>query len=260
MHETRDIGDLLKHSPLFEGLDAEDLATLARDSHQIRLARHDFVFHRGDCADGFYVVAVGTIKLVLPGAHGHNKVIEFFGPGEYFGEPFMFLNQPHAADAQALEDSLLIRIGKPTIDAALDIHPTLARRMLTGLSSRLHTLMCDIETVNLQSASQRLIGYLLMLPRKLDRARFPCSKTLVASQARAGAGHPVARAAAADPRWADPGRGARCGHPQRGRLAAPVAGGVNGMPRLGGMPRLNRPMSEPMRAHTRRHRSCFAAS
>lgn len=180
MHETRDIGDLLKHSPLFEGLDAEDLATLARDSHQIRLARHDFVFHRGDCADGFYVVAVGTIKLVLPGAHGHNKVIEFFGPGEYFGEPFMFLNQPHAADAQALEDSLLIRIGKPTIDAALDIHPTLARRMLTGLSSRLHTLMCDIETVNLQSASQRLIGYLLMLPRKLDRARFPCSKTLVA--------------------------------------------------------------------------------
>lgn len=259
MHETRDIGDLLKHSPLFEGLDAEDLATLARDSHQIRLARHDFVFHRGDCADGFYVVAVGTIKLVLPGAHGHNKVIEFFGPGEYFGEPFMFLNQPHAADAQALEDSLLIRIGKPTIDAALDIHPTLARRMLTGLSSRLHTLMCDIETVNLQSASQRLIGYLLMLPRKLDRARFPCSKTLVASKLGLAPAtlSRVLQQLIRDGLILVEGRDVviHSAAALQRQLRA-----VNGMPRLGGMPRLNRPMSEPMRAHTRRHRSCFAAS
>jgi len=54
--------------------------------------------------------------------------------------------------------------------------------MLTGLSTRLHTLMCDIETVNLQSANERLIGYLLSLPRKFDRTRFPCSKSLVASK------------------------------------------------------------------------------
>ena len=54
--------------------------------------------------------------------------------------------------------------------------------MLAGLSSRLHTLMRDIETVKLQSANARLVGYLLSLPRKLDRARFPCSKSLVASK------------------------------------------------------------------------------
>jgi CRP-like cAMP-binding protein len=177
MYETLDIGDLLKHTPLFADFDAEDLAAFSRECRHVRIARHDFAFRQGDCADGFYVV-----KLVLPGAHGHNKVIEFFGPGQYFGEPFMFLNRPYAADAQALEDSLLIWIGKPAIDAALDIHPHLARQMLAGLSTRLHTLMCDIESVNLQSASQRLIGYLLTLPRKLDRARFPCSKTLVASK------------------------------------------------------------------------------
>jgi CRP-like cAMP-binding protein len=94
----------------------------------------------------------------------------------------MFLNRPYAADAQAMEDSLLVWIDKRAIDDALHVHPRLARQMLAGLSARLHTLMCDIETVNLQSANERLIGYLLSLPRKFDRTRFPCSKSLVASK------------------------------------------------------------------------------
>lgn len=182
MSETLDVGSLLKHTALFQGFDVDDMAVLARDCHPLRVARHDFVFNHGDCANGFYVVAVGAIKLVLPGPHGQSKVIEFFGPGQYFGEPFMFINQPYAADAQAMEDSLLVWVGKPAIDAALDIHPHLARQMLLGLSSRLHTLMRDIETVKLQSANERLISYLLSLPRRLDRARFPCSKSLVASK------------------------------------------------------------------------------
>lgn len=182
MSETVDIGSLLKHTALFQDFDTDDMAVLVRDCRQLRVARHDFVFNHGDRADGFYVVAVGAIKLVLPGPHGQRKVIEFFGPGQCFGEPFMFIDQPYAADAQAMEDSLLVWIGKPAIDAALDVHPHLARQMLAGLSSRLHTLMRDIETVKLQSANERLIGYLLSLPRKLDRARFPCSKSLVASK------------------------------------------------------------------------------
>ncbi|CAJ0724167.1 MAG: Crp/Fnr family transcriptional regulator [Ralstonia sp.] len=182
MQDPLNVGDLLKHSPLFLDFDNDDIALLARDSHAVRVSRHDFAFRRGDHADGFFVVVVGAIKLVLPGAHGQCKVIEFFGPGECFGEPFMFLNRPYAADAQAMEDSLLVWIGKRAVDDALHVHPRLARQMLTGLSTRLHTLMCDIETVNLQSANERLIGYLLSLPRKFDRTRFPCSKSLVASK------------------------------------------------------------------------------
>lgn len=182
MHDPLNVGALLKHSPLFLDFDDDDMAVLTRDSHAVRVSRHDFAFHRGDRADGFYVVVVGAIKLVLPGAHGQCKVIEFFGPGACFGEPFMFLNRPYAADAQAMEDSLLVWIDKRAIDDALHVHPRLARQMLAGLSARLHTLMCDIETVNLQSANERLIGYLLSLPRKFDRTRFPCSKSLVASK------------------------------------------------------------------------------
>ena len=85
MQDPLNVGDLLKHSPLFLDFDDDDIALLARDSHAVRVSRHDFAFRRGDHADGFYVVVVGAIKLVLPGAHGQCKVIEFFGPGECFG-------------------------------------------------------------------------------------------------------------------------------------------------------------------------------
>ncbi|ATJ88233.1 MULTISPECIES: Crp/Fnr family transcriptional regulator [Ralstonia solanacearum species complex] len=182
MPKTADIGELIKHTPFFQDFDAEDIAMLARGCRQMRIARNAFVFRLGDPADGLYLVAAGAIKLALPASRGQGKVIEFFGPGQSFGEPFMFLARPYAADAQALEDSLLLWIDRQAIQAAIDLHPSLARQMLIGLSSRLHTLMRDIESVNLQSASQRLIGYLLALPRKMDRARFPCSKHLVASK------------------------------------------------------------------------------
>ncbi len=182
MPETADIGELIKHTPLFQDFDSEDIAVLARGCRKIRVARNAFVFRLGDPADGLHLVAAGAIKLVLPAPHGRGKVIEFFGPGQSFGEPYMFLSRPYAADAQALEDSLLLWIDRQAIHAAIDLHPLLARQMLVGLSSRVHSLMRDIESANLQSASQRLIGYLLDLPRKMDRARFPCNKNLVASK------------------------------------------------------------------------------
>ncbi|MHA6848222.1 Crp/Fnr family transcriptional regulator [Ralstonia syzygii] len=182
MPETADIGELIKHAPLFQDLDSEDIAVLARGCRPIRIARNEFVFRPGDPANRLYLVAAGAIKLVLPASRGQGKVIEFFGPGQSFGEPFMFLARPYVTDAQALEDSLLLWIDRQAINAAIDLHPLLARQMLIGLSSRLHTLMLDIESINLKSASQRLIGYLLNLPRKMDRTRFPCNKNLVASK------------------------------------------------------------------------------
>ena len=177
-----DIGPLLAHLPLFRSLDAERLALMAQSCHQLRVPRHGFVFHRGDPAHGLYVVAVGLVKLALPSARGHEKAIEFFGPGQAFGEAVMFLGRPHAVDAQALEDSLLICVDKKDIDAAIDSDAAFARRMLAGLSLRLQTLVHDIETVTLQNAMQRIVTYLLEQPRNGSLTSFPVNKNIIASK------------------------------------------------------------------------------
>jgi CRP-like cAMP-binding protein len=182
MRHKTDLGALLAHQPLFRSLDADQLAVMTAAAQKISIDKNDFVFHRGDPCNGLHVVAVGNIKLAVPAANGQQKVIDFFGPGDAFGEAFMFLDKPYMVEAQALDDSLLIWIDKQDINAAIDRDPLFARRMLAGLSLRLHTLVKDIETVNLQNAMQRVVAYLLNQPREGDEIRFPFNKSLIASK------------------------------------------------------------------------------
>ncbi|GAB3256374.1 Crp/Fnr family transcriptional regulator [Chitinimonas naiadis] len=177
-----DIEALLGCLPLFRNLDASQLALMAKASQQVRIPKHDYVFHRGDPANGLYVVAVGAIKLAIPSPTGQEKVIEFFAPGQAFGEAVMFLDKPYMVQAQALEDTLLIWIDKQDIYAAIDHDPLFARRMLAGLSLRLHALVQDIETINLQNASQRVVSYLLNTPREGGRMHLPFNKNVIASK------------------------------------------------------------------------------
>jgi CRP-like cAMP-binding protein len=177
-----DVEDLLAHTPIFCNLAAPQLARMALAGRQMRLAKHRFAFRRGEMPGGLYVVAVGNIKLAIPSADGHEKVLEFFGPGDAFGEAVMFLERPYMVDAQALEDTLLIWIDKHEIYAAIDEDSGFSRHLLKKLAQRWHSLMEDIEAANLQSAAQRLVNYLLSQPREGDCTRFPFSKSVVASK------------------------------------------------------------------------------
>ncbi|NLR73658.1 Crp/Fnr family transcriptional regulator [Leeia aquatica] len=177
-----DVPSLLGHLNLFAQLDEKSLARLAERSQQVRVPRHAFVFHRGDPASGLYVVAVGRVKLSIPAANGQEKVIEFFGSGQAFGEAMMFIEQPYMVQAQALEDCLLLWVSKQDVLAVIDRQPAFARSLLTGMAARLHTLMQDIEMVSLHSASQRLIHYLLNLPCESGLLTLPVNKNVVASK------------------------------------------------------------------------------
>ncbi|QNM95128.1 Crp/Fnr family transcriptional regulator [Chitinimonas koreensis] len=182
MANRLDTGALLGHLPLFRNLDARQLALMARACQEVRIAKHGFAFQRGDPANGLYVVAVGTIKLAIPSPSGQEKVLEFFTAGQAFGEAVMFLDKPYMVQAQALEDTLLLWIDKQDIYAAIDHDPSFARRMLAGLSLRLHALVQDIEAVNLQNATQRVAGYLLRQPREDGQIHLSVNKNVVASK------------------------------------------------------------------------------
>lgn len=152
---------ILSHLPLFQSVSPEQLAALLGSVTERRLAKGECLFRRGDAATGFYAVAYGQVKLVIPSPQGAEKVVELIGPRQSLGEAVMFLGRPYPVTAEALEDSLLLRIDRAAVDRLLDEDPSFARRMLAGLSVRLHSLLQDVETYSLRSSAQRVIGYLL---------------------------------------------------------------------------------------------------
>jgi CRP-like cAMP-binding protein len=148
------------------------------------VARGEIIFHRGDPCVGFHTVVYGQVKLAFTSPQGTEKVIEIIGPGHSFGEALMFMEKPYIVSAQALADSLLLHVGKSAVFGGIERDPKFARKMLAGLSRRLHGLICDVEAYSLNSGTQRVIGYLLKGDdlQDGDQFRLDVSKTVLASR------------------------------------------------------------------------------
>lgn len=151
----------LSNVPLFRELVSDELDRIALSTQQVRAEKGEILFRRGDPAAGFHIVVYGQVKLAFSSLRGDEKVVDLIGPGESFGEAVMFMERPHVVTAQALSDSMLLYINKEAVFEELARDQKFVRRMIAGLSSRLHRLMSDVESDALHSGTQRVIGYLL---------------------------------------------------------------------------------------------------
>ena len=190
MHENRlDIPQILSRLPLFQELAPEQIAALETACRERRLAKGEMLFQKGDPPKGFFVVVFGQIKLAFPSSQGNEKVVQILGPRQSFGEAVMFMDRPYPVFAEGLVDSLLLHIGSTTVFELLERDPLFARRMLAGLSLRLHSLVHDVETYSLRSSAQRVVGYLLQHCPQQDgpcegsfQISLPTSKQVIASR------------------------------------------------------------------------------
>lgn len=153
--------DFLSKLALFNEMGPQELDRIASGTSEMHVQRGETLFQRGDICTGFHAVIYGQVKLAFTSPQGSEKIVEIIGPGHSFGEALMFMDKPYIVAAQALSDTLLLHIAKSTVLAELESDPLFARKMLAGLSRRLHGLICDVEAYSLCSGTQRVIGYLL---------------------------------------------------------------------------------------------------
>lgn len=177
---------ILANIPLFREMSPDDIEHIAQGSRELHLSRGDVLFQRGDPSTGFYVVVHGQVKLALSSPQGVEKVVELFGPGQSFGEAVMFMGKPYPVYAQTLADSLLLHISKNVVFEGIDSDPAFCRKMLAGLSIRLHRLIHYVESFSLRSSAQRVIGYLLQDLEEVKDGRdvhinLPANKNVIAS-------------------------------------------------------------------------------
>ena len=168
----------LANLPLFRELAPEQLDRMANHTRQVRAARGEILFHRGDPVSGFHAIVYGQVKLAFVSAGGDEKVVEILGPGQSFGEAVMFMRRPHVVTAQALADSLLLYVEREVVFDEIKSDPDFAARMIAGLSRRLHQLVGDLEAYSMRSGTERVIGYLLSTGAEGVPDKGACAVTL----------------------------------------------------------------------------------
>lgn len=181
---------LLSHIPLLNGLSCTELTRFARGVREIQAEKNSALFHRGDVCTGFHFILEGQIKLAFTSADGHEKVIEIMRPGHSFGEAVMFMDKPYVVMAQTLTDCRLLHISKAVVFEEMARDPMFCRKIIAGLSQRLHHLIADVEAYSLRNGRDRIIGYLLREEEMTTNTpahgrvsvRLPTSKGTIASR------------------------------------------------------------------------------
>ena len=134
----------LKHVPLFELLDNDELGVLAAQVDLKKFAARQRIFKIGDPSKQAYVVMSGSVRVTTIDEDKQEVLIDEPGHGGIFGFASMLDQTPHQSNAMATEETVCVELDRDDITVLLQRKPMAGLDMLTVLGHQFH-------------ASQRLI-------------------------------------------------------------------------------------------------------
>jgi MFS family permease len=106
--------DLLAAVPMFKPLSTATVDGLAWKLVRVPVPAGDVVLREGGESDRFYIIESGLVEVTQGGA-----VLRREGPGEFFGEIGLLRDVPRTATVTAVEDTVLLELGRDEFLAAV---------------------------------------------------------------------------------------------------------------------------------------------
>lgn len=166
--------DALKHSPLFAGLEAEDLKRIRAIALPKVARRKEILFTDGEEAKGFYVILSGKVKIYKISPEGKEQILHIVSAPDAFAEAALFLEGTYPAFAEALSDCQLLFFPKRSFIQLIEKNPRLSINMIVTLCHYLKRFAVLVEELSLKEVSSRIAKYLLdLLLRSAKEGRSP---------------------------------------------------------------------------------------
>jgi CRP/FNR family transcriptional regulator, cyclic AMP receptor protein len=154
---------LLRHHPVFGGLDAEHLDRLGTYATTRMYPRGTTIFTKGDPGTSLFAVCSGTIRIGVPSPDGRDAVFNLIREGEIFGEIALLDGQPRTADATAMTNCELMVIDRRDFVALVRSQPEIALKIIEVLCARVRRTSQQVEDVLFLDLPGRLAKQLLRL-------------------------------------------------------------------------------------------------
>ncbi|MGQ0669835.1 MAG: Crp/Fnr family transcriptional regulator [Actinomycetota bacterium] len=129
----------------------DDLVAL---SSERRFVRGETIVGQGDPSSPLYLVHKGFVSLSVISETGREAIVDLAGPGDVFGEHWIFEPRPCPYRARALSDCRLGIVARDSLHALLERRPDLSLALLRVVATRLqrtteslqHALLHDVPT------------------------------------------------------------------------------------------------------------------
>ena len=150
-------------------LSEAELEAVARRAVTRSFPKNTVVVSEGDRTDTLQIVVSGRVKIYVSDEKGKEIVLNYAGPGEYFGE--MMLDEgPRSASVMTLEPTRFLVIPKEDFREFVAKSPEFSLHLIRKLIRRVRALTNDVKSLALMDVYGRVARMLLELAVERDGA------------------------------------------------------------------------------------------
>lgn len=125
----------LRDVEFFQTLDDAQLRKVLYFMKALDFDAGETVFVKDAPGDAFYLVRSGRAEARVPGFFGH-KVLGAMGPGDFFGELALLLDQPRSATVVCTEATVCLVLAHVDMAIMMERHPEIAAQIKTVAQKR----------------------------------------------------------------------------------------------------------------------------
>jgi CRP/FNR family transcriptional regulator, cyclic AMP receptor protein len=129
--------------------------------------KNSVVVNEGDRTDSLYIIVSGRVKFYASDENGKEIVLNFAGPGEYFGE-LMLDEGPRSASVMTLEATRFSVIPKDDFVDFVTKNPEFSLHLVRKLIRRVRALTENVKSLALMDVYGRVAHMLLELADERD--------------------------------------------------------------------------------------------
>jgi CRP-like cAMP-binding protein len=130
----------LQRTPLFAGLDRDDLQTVLACGQRVSFEPGQAIVERGDPGDAMYIIVSGAAEVDVGGRFHRLE------GGDFFGEMAVLAGKRREATVKAVEPVAALRISADGLQTLLLDNPKVAVGMLKSLVERLREVQDRLDT------------------------------------------------------------------------------------------------------------------
>lgn len=160
-------------NPLFQDMTTQEIDNCLRCAKAVQknYRKNEVIFSQDDPPSALYVLCKGSVAVCKDSADGKRYIVTTIEEHDVFGEVFLFLNNiEYSYYVVATQDSQVLEIPKSYFDHSCtkqcNHHPKIVSNLLSILAHKAYFLNQKVQLLASGSLRQKLIRYLLGLPRK----------------------------------------------------------------------------------------------
>lgn len=140
---------MLEKIRLFANIPPECLIKLERTSSLRKYPKNTILFMEGDDNAQLFIIKSGLVCIHTDDNEGRQLVLNYMGPGEYFGELSLLDDKPRSASASTVEDSMLMTISREHFRGFMREYPELYEVLMVELADRIRSLTENVKDMAL---------------------------------------------------------------------------------------------------------------